>query len=420
MALGPRLIAKIERTAPILWLAVAALIGILLTLSSVTAHVNSVYFPQPGKLLGFWHEINWSVNYAFVIPLAIFFALATVNSINQVIRNVAAVNMIVRADGSPVGDQELIERYHKAAGLALYVVAGLSVLALLSSLLEWHADCLYRENPLENPAGINKPLLGWNLAASVPGTQATFVSVRMFGLAAFTSQAAVATIFFMFCVVIITFAAWIYHYTSEQVGDELIPNVRSPDPRRGFEHFEPFIRSMLLAALFLFGVFFLTRLDGAFVLAKDTTLWDFVKSDILFGFASSAKDLIKNPSQFFYVGSVTEPIVKVALAMALTIMLSFVIPVMIVGMSARDSRARARVDPLRSKLIQRLAIDSKAYDHALDTMTFWPLKYPTVIQLLTFITVAGACFVFFRLTLILVGLIIAVALKKVYSLLTRD
>lgn len=188
-----------------------------------------------------------------------------------------------------------------------------------------------------------------------------------------------------------------------------------------FEHFEPFLRNILFASLFFFGVFFLTRLNGAFVLSDSHTLWQFIKSDILFGFTSSQGGIFKNPSQLFYPGpDITTPIVTVGLAMGLTIILSFIVPVAIVGMSASDSRSRVRVEPLRSKLRHSLSIGEEQFDRALESMAIWPLKYPGPVELLSFLVVAGACFIFYRLTLILVGLVIAASLKKVIDILSGE
>ena len=417
-SLGSLIIRRIENIPPILGLAVMALVGVLLTLGSSGAHLNSVYFPGIKKQLGYWHEINWSVNYSFVIPIAFFFALASLNSAVQVIKNLAASQMIVRSDVTPKSERELLESYHRAAGIAVYVAFALCVCAFAFSWHEYYVDCFYNGNPLTLEPTSNGLLPGWNLAPTISSTGASAFSVKLFGFFAFTAEAVAGSIFLIFCTIIITFSSWIYHYTSESVGDELVPNVLSPDPRRGFEHFEPFIRYVLLSSLAFFGVFFLTRLNGAYILSGESTLWQVVKTDILLGFASSLTEVLKTPSQLFFVGpNITQPIVTVGLAMGLTIVFSFIVPVMIVGVSASDSKARCRVNPLRAKLLKQVQITPQEFDQSLGMMVIWPLRYPKPVQLLFFLALAGSCFVFYRITLLLIGLIVFVSLRSVYKLL---
>jgi hypothetical protein len=421
-SLGTRVTEGIEGVPPIIALAVMALYGILLTLGSSMAHVNSVQFQNSKKLLGYWYEINWSLNYSFMVPLAIFFALAALSAIPQNIRNLAVGRMIVNAEAEPKSERELLDHYHKIAGIAIYFAMGLTAASFIYAYHEWYVTCFYAGNPVTSDPASKGLLPGWNLAPTVPSTGASPAALRVFGFFAYTAEGAVGAIFLFFCTMILTFAAWLYGFTSEKVGDELIPNVVSPDKRRGFESFEPFLRNVLLASLFFFGVFFLTRLDNAYVVTKDAdTLWQFIKSDIFFGFTSSWADLAKNPSQLFSLGpDLTQAIVTVALGLGLTIILAFVVPVTIVQFAASESLDRARKDPLKSRIIEKLRIPSETFDKNMESMVIWPLKYPRVVELLTFLVVAAVCFACYRLTLVFIGVIIAAALKKLYSILTEQ
>lgn len=207
----------------------------------------------------------------------------------------------------------------------------------------------------------------------------------------------------------------------QRIVDELVPDVRSPDERRGFENFEPFLRNILLASLFFFGVFFLTRLNGAFLLSDAKTIWQFIRSDILLGFVYSEAGLVKNASQLLYPGpDLTTPIVTVGLGMGLTVGLAFLVPVVIVGLAASDSRSRARVEPIRTKLRTWLGMTEPEFDAALGKMAIWPLKYPGPVELLSFLVVAATCFVFYRLTLLLIGMVIVASLKRVMKILSSS
>jgi len=416
---GQPVVLWFETTPPILIFSGLAFVGICLTLVSMGLHLDSVNFAAVGKRLGYLNEINWSVNFSFVVPVAAFFAFASLNNVSQVVRNLSASKMLIREDGVALNDRDLLEHYHRMAGVAVFVGLLLSVLAFVVSWREWYVDCMFAWDPSRGVDGTKDLLMGWNLAPTVPGSQATLSANRVFGFCAFTMQAVAGAVFLLFCTMVVTFAAWIYHFTSEQVGDDLVPDVRSPDERRGFEHFEPFLRNILFASLFFFGVFFLTRLNGAYVLSDSKTLWQFIRSDVFFGFASAQGGLFKNPSQLLYAGpDITKPIVTVGLGMGLTLVLAFLVPVVIVGLSASDSRSRARVEPIRSILRERANFTDEQFDKALDRMAIWPLKYPGPVELLSFLVVAGTCFVFYRLTLVLVGLVIAASLKRVVKILS--
>jgi hypothetical protein len=104
----------------------------------------------------------------------------------------------------------------------------------------------------------------------------------------------------------------------------------------------------------------------------------------------------------------------------LTVGLAFLVPVVIVGLAASDSRSRARVEPIRSRLRARLGIAEPQFDEALGKMVIWPLKYPGPVELLSFLVVAATCFVFYRLTLVLVGMVIIAALKRVLKILSAE
>jgi len=89
------------------------------------------------------------------------------------------------------------------------------------------------------------------------------------------------------------FSTLIYHYTSVNSDDELVPSLASNDSRQGIEHFKPFKRNLLFASLCVFRVFFPTRLNGAFILSNATNLSEFVKNYIPLGFTSSLKELMR-------------------------------------------------------------------------------------------------------------------------------
>jgi hypothetical protein len=240
-------------------------------------------------------------------------------------------------------------------------------------------------------------LPGWNLAPTANGSQ-FFRPAKVFGFFAFTAQGLVAGFYILFICVIYGFATWIYGFTRDSTQDELVPDFESPDPRKGFERFEPLIETLLSAALAFFVVFYLTRLDNEFVLSSSQGFGEFIRSDLWYGFINGIAGLFKGKGDLFYPGKdVTNAIAMVGAGLGIAVVTGFLFPAVIVRQAAISSRDRAKRPP--------------------EGMTFWPLSYPKPVQLILLIVLASACFVFYKLTLAIVGVIIALGVKEFYRVL---
>ena len=55
----------------------------------------------------------------------------------------------------------------------------------------------------------------------------------------------------------------------------------------------------------------------------------------------------------------------------------------------------------------------------IEAMDFWPMRYPRPNQLILAAVLAMGCFVFYRLTLVLAGFVLAVALKEAIRIFER-
>jgi hypothetical protein len=59
------------------------------------------------------------------------------------------------------------------------------------------------------------------------------------------------------------------------------------------------------------------------------------------------------------------------------------------------------------QLEQSTGLPGEEIRKRLHEMTFWPLKYPRPAELMLFLLLGGACFVYYNLTLFLIGALIA-------------
>jgi hypothetical protein len=400
-------ISKIlQNTPPILVLGGALLTGVALALGSTIVHANSAFFAiTPPKQLGYYYEINWSLNYVLFVPLALYFFFSSFSALRTTIRDLADSKMIIRADGTALAQDELQSDWQKVNGRAVAVALVLSVIAFIASWVEWWINFNYKLGKMTevlNSTGLGP---GWNLAPLVnPPYQ--IAPVKAFGFFAYTMQGAFASAYLGFLCVIFAFVFWISRFTTDATTSELIPQATSEDVRRGFENFESLIETLLLASLSCFGVFLLTRLDHAFLVSPALDLSGFVQQDLWWGFIHGFKDLVKGSPSLFVTGPFGYSVEMTGIGLVLSLVVCFFVPVVILRQAARESRRR----------LEMRNPDSKTRS-ALSSMVFWPLKYPAPLQLLGFLFLAACCFIFYKLTLVLVGAtLIAVITKFAKSL----
>lgn len=135
---------------------------------------------------------------------------------------------------------------------------------------------------------------------------------------------------------------------------------------------------------------------------------DFAQNELWAGFIGGIKGLFQQGSgDLFAVGNdLTFSIVMAGAAMGMTVVTAFLIPAIVVRQAAVSSRDRMiEKDPAASQKLQG--------------MVFWPIRYPRPLQLLLLIVLASSCFIFYRLTLGLIGVIIALAVMEFYKAVTR-
>ncbi len=393
--------SSLENVPPALVAALALLTGVLLIIGSVLSHTNKAVFSQIGKTLGYFYEVNWSVNYVVAIPVALYFCASAMNAIRHVIGELSKSKMIVGSDGEPRDRVYLLNDWHRMLKRFLYVGLVLALLAMAISWREWSLNFAYDPTLDIKAVMKNTGLLpGWNLAPTVNGSQ-YFRPAKAFAFFAFTAQGLVASFYILFMCVIYGFATWIYRFTRDSTEDELVPDTKSSDPRKGFERFEPLIETLLSLALAFFVVFYLTRLDNEYVLSDSQGFGEFIRSDLWYGFINGIGGLFKGKGDLFYPGKdLTNAIVMVGAGLGIAVVTGFLFPAVIVRQAAISSRDRMERPP--------------------EGMVFWPLRYPKPVQLILLIVLASACFVFYKLTLAIVGVIIALGVKEFYRVLKGD
>src|SRR6266536_4160699 len=163
-----RWLSLLENVPPALVAGFSMLTGVLLIVGSVVSHTDKAVFSAPDKMLGYFYEINWSVNYVVIIPVALYFCATAMNGIRHVIAELAKHKMVIGKGGVARERTYLLEDWHRIARRAIYIGLVLGLLALIISWREWLLNFAY------DPA-LDLPLIkqqtgllpGWNLAPVV-------------------------------------------------------------------------------------------------------------------------------------------------------------------------------------------------------------------------------------------------------------
>jgi hypothetical protein len=397
----------IENVPPVLVLGISLLFGVALVLASTACGTSVAIFSEPPKQLGYFYEINWSLNYVLFVPMALYFFTSAFNRIREVIRGLADARMIVDGHGEILTEVALQGDWRKTSDRSVRLGVVLGLTALCASWVEWWLDFRYPDVPIAEALLRSKLGRGWNLAPLLQPPPHHIVVAKIFGFAAFTAQGIFAAMYLLFLCIIFGFAAWLYRFTTDMTDWELVPDTLSDDRRCGFENFEPLVETLLLAALCCFGVFFLIRLDHAFLDSAAFDLGGFVQNDIWAGFINGIKDLSKGSATLFQIGDIRYSVEMAGTGLVLSLVTAFFIPTILLRQAAEGSKRRAiHHNQDNPKVLEKI-----------DKMVLWPMLYPQPVELLGFLFLAAMCFIYYKLTLVLVGVALAAVLTKFVKVL---
>jgi hypothetical protein len=257
--------------------------------------------------------------------------------------------------------------------------------------------------------------IGWTGGALVDNSINRVANVVLSFLG-FTAQGFVVAYFCYTIAIVLGFTVWIYHY--DDANDrKLIPNIKSNDPRRGFELFEPLMLRLLCMALAFTFVLFAIRMQVVYnsSQSKAATSLAFVLEDIVKGFFTNVKDVFAGRQTDLFEISLAPVYSMVISCSAMVVVVSLVtmLPMLILYFLARNSREsllrclqEADCPPCNSRRMKKADCIAR-----LENMDFWPMRYPRPMELLAYIVFAAMCFVFYKFTVVLIGVF---AMRLVY------
>ena len=211
--------------------------------------------------------------------------------------------------------------------------------------------------------------------------------------------------------------------SESRVNKQLIPNLRSGDPRRGFQKFEEPLQLMLTACLVFFLICYSIRINRIYMRSTEgySSIFDFVQRDLftilkVFDWKDPKNfmdpkllqnlfDPSSNPQYQEFLGGI---------ALLLISLFSLIVISLTVGSAARRAKANAVEYYERDDCQSQFGLPVKEEKELAIKMTTWPLewRYFQVDALLAIILIAVASLWYYRIGIWLVLIVLVTLLAR--------
>jgi hypothetical protein len=410
--------ARFDSASPPALFAGYLFFSVLIVVATSVSGLGS--FPVQKRIKGFFWELNWGINHLCFIPIGLFCCALVVREISRQMGRISVARMAVDEAFNELPLAE-IRKDWESARLGPVWFGVIASIAFLEGWGEWWVGSLgpvfgfLPHEPLEN--------IGWTSGAVAARGINKVINVSLSFLA-FTAQGFVVAFFCYTVALVLDFAIWVYRY-DDTPSRRIIPDVASGDVRRGFEVFEPLMLALLCMSLAFTFVLFSIRMQIIYnsSQSQSITAIDFVLQDVVTGFFINIKDVLGGQQNELFAISLAPVFGMVMACSAMVVIVSLVtaFPTLILYFLAKDSRealrtclAQAECPPCGSRGITKA--DSAA---RLENMDFWPMRYPRPIELLAYIVFAGFCFIFYKFTVVLLGVFAMRLVYVAYQVLSR-
>lgn len=400
---------------------VAMIPGGLLILASFVIGIDSVTVPGTEREAGYLYAINWSMNLLLVFPLCVYFMLTTLQATSSGLVALGARGMLVDADFVPVSRDVAVGAWSRWCHRT-WAVAGPAWFALFLALSGWEAEtnslAILRGGLIPRDAELD-----WSIAAALrPGTDPRANTV--FVAAAFFYQTCVFTIILSFITTVGAFIAFVSTLTPSPAGSNgatvapsrtirIIPWLDSPDPRRGFEVWEPFLRALVMVSTTLFVFFFLSRIQNLYLHSDypDQNIFSFLLHRVVLGIGSDPVAVSASqsaPSKLDF--SSTAMILLTTLLHVMVLSLAFV--------TLRNSARKAAHDLTETVKFfarrpgQPLTQTKDLCLVPLETMRIWPSGHLTANVLVVFVSCGVIAMVFYKVAVVCLPLAVMIGVLR--------
>lgn len=259
------------------WLALPALIfllGIALAAISGPLKIDKVLQPED-KEVGYLLAPNWILSPILLFPLLGLLTFLLVRQIDEALPKLIRSRMVVNRGSRKAArtTQSLKRRFYTILGGLLPVWLLLSALASVVSYDEWSTICaapLDDMQSLEDVRQYNDNTSGkkievdWSIAGVFKENVDRQSNKRFSFAALVVLQSLELWVLALFLIVTMAFGAFILSLSLGK-RSRLVPNLKSEDPRKGFELFEGAGFLILMAVLVTFLALYFTKLQNTFM-----------------------------------------------------------------------------------------------------------------------------------------------------------
>jgi hypothetical protein len=394
------------------------------------------------KQVGYAYAINWWSVLVIFMPVSLYFAFTSVQSMQRVFARMLEQRMFCNRDWSfsmedrPGSTLAGLKALVRTLWLA-FSVAGFCILLVVTAtvVIDWYCvvhaplvfgDLLTNIAPDERPAlcrNVAGQEVDWSIAAIFgepssiqlpkgevpPDWLSNYVfSAYVYGL--LLVELNLVLIYFCF---IFALALSVHRLRRGQFGIRILPNLKSGDTlkRMGFENFEPVLQPCIFITILSFIIAFTMRIQNEYLRSSDPgNIFGFMVGDISNSVSSDGS--LKDIGQMFDIGRLADPNSQAGgPALIIIFALVSITIAFILRHAARDAASAVeqalQQDGVREKVVKLYGdIKRKDLEKRLKDIVVWPLSWPRLRQLL-FLAAAGiACFFFYKLAFIWIAIVL--------------
>jgi len=398
----------LRKVSPMGVLLCTASVGAVLLVTSIACGVSSyLYFDeihQVASQRGYLSSVNWSVGITIAMAASFFFMLSALQDVDGLGRQLYDAGMLVRADFTQPGEggdsfkREWLRLLRQNSRWVL-VLAGIGAVA---SIVEWW---VVSGGPLLIGAEIREQEYDWCTKFVSSDVTLKRVLNAAFCFVVFLTQIVYICALAVYFVFITLFSKIIYSLSSSNTAHRIIPNLGSPDRRKGFEVFESVSENILLAAASSYALFYLSRLWNVYIRSGSPNLWAFVVGDLVRGFRKA--DWATSVDRLFDIGAFSYSSTMVTLGAVVALTLSIIVVVRVLRMAALQAKR---------DLHRHLTEQGRTAELSeVESMSVWPMSYPRPNHLLVLAVFAVIGIIFFRIGIVYLGALIAWVTNRMFQ-----
>jgi hypothetical protein len=418
-------------------LLIGLLPGFALIFGSLVLHIaawtaRAPDFADRSREVGYLPALNWSLTYAILFPILLYLMANTVSGLANALDRLHIRGMVQKIDSEALNDplvpvdlanvklQPERSRILTSSWLSgsrsrkRFLIAFAVIIPAAFGATEWFLNNLLRLihiSPVPSHSDYD-----WGLAGLMPlhpgapeWTLVHRLANALFDLLAFTTEVFLIGSLIAFFITVLDLGRVV---PTGRRGEThlLLPDLKSPDRRLGFEVFSDPLGSLLGVALVAYLICYLVRLQGAYMAnTTSSNLADFVSDYILAGVRQAAKS--PTPTHlvdaFIALFNLGDQQIRGALAWMMSVLVAVfsLSTVVMTVQGAAASAQRTATDRLKNSNLDLAGQNPHSAANKLKSMAIWPLGYLKLNLLLFWIFLAVLTLILYRIGLFVAGIV---------------